>query len=111
MVLKRHSPTKEEMRWSPREIAQIVSSRRLKTGIVLILRRTYDLCYMFGRCTKSVGLTAPAYLADMTCDRARCYVKSQYTGQTKYEEHNENDPNHMLNIEVHPNSKDKIFYI
>lgn len=36
------------------------------------------ICYMMGRCTRSISYATPAFLADRLCDRARKYVRSYY---------------------------------
>ncbi|KAH0537578.1 hypothetical protein FGG08_005644 [Glutinoglossum americanum] len=35
---------------------------------------THNLCYLFGRATKSVSICPPAYYADLLCERGRCYL-------------------------------------
>ncbi|KAJ5564715.1 hypothetical protein N7513_000957 [Penicillium frequentans] len=40
---------------------------------------THSICYMMGRCTRSVSYCTPAFLADRFCDRARKYVLAHYT--------------------------------
>ncbi|EEQ86115.1 RNA interference and silencing protein [Blastomyces dermatitidis ER-3] len=35
---------------------------------------THNMCYLFGRATKSVSVCPPAYYADLVCTRARCYL-------------------------------------
>ncbi|KAK2801297.1 hypothetical protein FQN51_005397 [Onygenales sp. PD_10] len=35
---------------------------------------TYNLCYLFGRATRSVSIVPPAYYADILCERGRCYL-------------------------------------
>ncbi|CAZ85927.1 unnamed protein product [Tuber melanosporum] len=35
---------------------------------------THNLCYLFGRATKSVSICPPAYYADLVCERGRCYI-------------------------------------
>ncbi|KAK5952439.1 hypothetical protein OHC33_006482 [Knufia fluminis] len=47
-------------------------------NITDVARATYDLCYLFGRCSVSVGLVPAAYYADKACDRARFYVRRFY---------------------------------
>lgn len=37
---------------------------------------THDICYMMGRCTRSVGYATPAFLADKYCDRARRFMRA-----------------------------------
>ncbi|KAJ5777885.1 hypothetical protein N7520_001131 [Penicillium odoratum] len=39
---------------------------------------TNAICYMMGRCTRSVSYCTPAFLADRLCDRARKYVLAYY---------------------------------
>ncbi|KAJ5934824.1 hypothetical protein N7466_004371 [Penicillium verhagenii] len=40
---------------------------------------TSAICYMMGRCTRSVSYATPAFLADRFCDRARKYMLAYYT--------------------------------
>lgn len=40
---------------------------------------THNICYMMGRCTRSISYSTPAFLADKFCDRARKYVRAYYT--------------------------------
>lgn len=35
---------------------------------------THMLCYLYPRATKAVSLVPPAYLADLACERARCWL-------------------------------------
>lgn len=35
---------------------------------------TYNLCWLYGRATRSVSYCPAAYYADRACDRARCYL-------------------------------------
>ncbi|KAJ5729872.1 uncharacterized protein N7483_004380 [Penicillium malachiteum] len=37
---------------------------------------THGVCYMMGRCTRSVSYSTPAFLADRFCDRARRWAKA-----------------------------------
>jgi len=41
---------------------------------------THNLCYLFGRATKSVSICPPAYYADLVCERGRCYIHGLLTG-------------------------------
>ena len=43
-----------------------------------VAQMTHNLCYTFGRATRSVGLVTPAYYADLAADRARCYMRKYY---------------------------------
>lgn len=42
-------------------------------------RQTHNLCYLFGRATKSVSICPPAYYADLLCERGRCYIHGLLT--------------------------------
>jgi len=37
-------------------------------------RLTHEMCYLFGRATRVVGICPPAYYADIVCTRARVHV-------------------------------------
>lgn len=39
---------------------------------------THNICYMMGRCTRSISYSTPAFLADRFADRARKYVRAYY---------------------------------
>ncbi|KAI8989621.1 ribonuclease H-like domain-containing protein [Trametes punicea] len=41
---------------------------------------TNDISYTFARATKAVSLAAPAYYADLACERGRCYIHSLLQG-------------------------------
>lgn len=43
-----------------------------------IFQLTYNLCHLWQRATKSVGLCPPAYYADVLCERARAYLGSVF---------------------------------
>lgn len=45
-----------------------------------IAYQTHNLCYLFGRATKSVSICPPAYYADLVCERGRCYIHGLLTG-------------------------------
>lgn len=40
---------------------------------------TNSICYLMGRCTRSISYCTPAFLADRFCDRARKYVRAYYS--------------------------------
>lgn len=42
-------------------------------------KQTHNLCYLFGRATKSVSICPPAYYADLLCERGRCYIHGLLT--------------------------------
>ena len=35
---------------------------------------THEMCYLFGRATRAVGICPPAYYADIVCTRARLHI-------------------------------------
>ncbi|KAJ5168119.1 uncharacterized protein N7482_003713 [Penicillium canariense] len=39
---------------------------------------THNICYMMGRCTRSISYSTPAFLADRFADRARKYVRAYF---------------------------------
>ena len=41
---------------------------------------THAVSYMFARATKAVSLAAPAYYADLACERGRAYLHSLFQG-------------------------------
>lgn len=43
-----------------------------------IAQMTHNLCYLFGRATRSVSICPPAYYADLAADRARVWVRRYY---------------------------------
>lgn len=43
-----------------------------------IAQMTHNLCYLFGRATRSVSVCPPAYYADLAADRARVWVRRFY---------------------------------
>jgi hypothetical protein len=43
---------------------------------------TNSVSYMFARATKAVSLAAPAYYADLACERGRSYLHSLLQGIT-----------------------------
>ncbi|MBE3041876.1 hypothetical protein IMZ48_04695 [Candidatus Bathyarchaeota archaeon] len=59
---------------------------------------THDLCYMFGRATRSVSICPPAYYADIVCERIRIHRGAlSDDGKGPWE--------------VHPNLQNDMYYI
>ncbi|KAI0448191.1 ribonuclease H-like domain-containing protein [Xylaria telfairii] len=80
---------------------------------------TQSLCYTFGRATKAVSYCAPAYLADILCERGRCYYYKLYDGSTDdatsvdggaRSNADANAPS-LSEISIHERLKDSMFYI
>ncbi|KAI0477781.1 Piwi-domain-containing protein [Xylariaceae sp. FL0804] len=47
------------------------SSRNAADALQML---TFQMCHLFGRATKAVGICPPAYYADLLCTRQRCYL-------------------------------------
>ena len=75
---------------------------------------TQSLCYTFGRATKGVSLCAPAYYADILCERARRYLKDFYEGgsaaPTTAGGQGAKTPTNA-DVAIHAKIKDSMFYI
>lgn len=41
---------------------------------------TNGVSYLFSRATKAVSLVTPAYMADLCCERGRCYLHKMLSG-------------------------------
>lgn len=79
---------------------------------------TQSLAYTFGRATKAIGICAPAYCADILCERARCYIQvlsnssdsstadssASGSGQTKRDVTD-------ADLEIHQLLRNSMFYI
>ena len=87
---------------------------------------THSMCYLFGRATKAVSISPPAYYADLLCDRARCYLSRVFhpepsssvknaggkkAGRMTSEEAGKWLRTLQEDVIVHPNLKDTMFYI
>ena len=87
---------------------------------------THNMCYLFGRATKSVSICPPAYYADLACDRGRRYLSGLFEvekrdyGSGKIEPtlepyindgffHREGGDGKT--VKIHDNLKDTMFYI
>jgi eukaryotic translation initiation factor 2C len=77
---------------------------------------THNLCYLFGRATKSVSLCPPAYYADILCTRTRCYLSDQYdpndtSATPSIASGVTNRPQPTFDIKIPDNMKDSMYYI
>lgn len=52
---------------------------------------THNVCYMMGRCTRSVSYSTPAFLADKYCERARRWAKAYFQEATEKRGSRNND--------------------
>jgi len=83
---------------------------------------THNLCYLFGRATKSVSICPPAYYADLVCERGRCYIygllnaaddaASSATGSdAEAIENTVKKANQLWGNGVHPSLRGTMFYL
>ncbi len=75
---------------------------------------TQALCYVFGRATKAVSLCAPAYYADILCERARCYLSSVFDESSSVGGGSVSAnaaASHQDQIQIHERLKNSMFYI
>ncbi|GKZ75450.1 hypothetical protein AnigIFM56816_000103 [Aspergillus niger] len=76
---------------------------------------THRLCYLFGRATKAVSICPPAYYADLVCTRARSYLSKVFDETPTGSVITGTDPGssvrEFLNVKIHPNVCDTMFYI
>ncbi|KIV84573.1 hypothetical protein PV11_00346 [Exophiala sideris] len=76
-----------------------------------IAQATHDLCFLFGRSSGTVSVCPAAYYADLAADRARCYVRKFYVPAANGTWDPANNRNHELSLTIHPNLREKMFYI
>lgn len=62
------------------QLVSTPSDNFLKLNINRPWPQTHNLCYLFGRATKSVSICPPAYYADLLCERGRQYLHSIMSG-------------------------------
>ncbi|KAM6486442.1 Piwi-domain-containing protein [Trichoderma sp. SZMC 28011] len=80
---------------------------------------TQSMCYAFGRATKAVSYCAPAYYADVLCERSRCYLSSLFETPPASEATSTvdgaagglNTGALQQEVQVHERLKDSMFYI
>ncbi|RAL16618.1 putative RNA interference and gene silencing protein (Qde2) [Aspergillus homomorphus CBS 101889] len=76
---------------------------------------THRLCYLFGRATMAVSICPPAYYADLVCERARCYLSDVFDATSTGSIVTGTEGGAVApdggSVTIHPNVKDKMFYI
>ncbi|KIV95896.1 hypothetical protein PV10_03497 [Exophiala mesophila] len=87
-----------------------------KHGLRTIAQMTHQLCYLFGRATRSVSVCPAAYYADLACDRARHYVRRFYHapnahGPRETFDTERDGPEFDRLLRPHDNIKGTMFYI
>jgi len=70
---------------------------------------THQLCYLFGRATRSVSICPPAYYADLVCTRAR-RLNSHLFEETQKTSTPGSESMSSL-YEVHENLRGEMYYI
>ncbi|OTB01637.1 hypothetical protein M426DRAFT_63588, partial [Hypoxylon sp. CI-4A] len=83
--LQSHNPVKDTGTARPTHYSviydQIFKAKYNQNAADRLESFTHSLCFLFGRCTNAVGICAPAYYADIVCNRARCYVANGESNQ------------------------------
>jgi hypothetical protein len=69
---------------------------------------TNALSYVFGRATRSVSLCTPAKLADIVCERGRCYLFKSFGAGT---EPGDTQAERAKRVTIHEKLRDSMFYI
>lgn len=70
---------------------------------------SYNLCWLYGRATRSVSYCTPAYYADRACERARCYLNGYFDrGLSDREPGREAQAG---DLKLHSNLENTMFYI
>ncbi|KAF2198644.1 Piwi-domain-containing protein [Delitschia confertaspora ATCC 74209] len=74
-------------------------------GADQLQKLTHNLCYTFGRATRSVSLCPPAYYADLLCERGRSYLHNVLKNDSGMKDAN------VWTSGVHQAVKDAMFYL
>ncbi|KAK5279037.1 hypothetical protein LTR40_008354 [Exophiala xenobiotica] len=86
----------------------VVLSNENKYRLQDIAQMTHNLCFLFGRATRSVGVCPAAYYADLAADRARCYNRHIYNPAEKRQfERSTDEPS----LEIAADLGETMFYI
>ena len=100
VVLKNEIFTQKEVEAYPNQYSNVAD---------IIESVTYNLCWLYGRTTRSVSYCPPAYYADRVCERARCYLSGYFdrspSDRESLREAQQGD------LELHSTLKDTMFYI
>ncbi|KAE8148426.1 ribonuclease H-like domain-containing protein [Aspergillus avenaceus] len=82
---------------------------KMKNSADILESLTHNICYLFGRATKSVSVCPPAYYADLACTRARCYLNRFFEPTSEGAAPGSQASNQE--VRVHPSVRDTMFYI
>ncbi|KAI0543366.1 ribonuclease H-like domain-containing protein [Xylaria curta] len=78
---------------------------------------TFDMCHLFGRAAKAVGICPPAYYADIACTRSHVYLSDFFNGsqsvgsRTSQKDKGVSAVDPPKRIEVHDNLREVMFYM
>jgi eukaryotic translation initiation factor 2C len=71
---------------------------------------THEMCYLFGRATKSVSICPPAYYADILCTRQRVYMSDLFEASDSASVPT-TTLNNVTSRQVHPKLENSMYYI
>ena len=100
VVLKNEIFTRNEVEASPNQYTNVAD---------IIESVTYNLCWLYGRTTRSVSYCTPAYYADRACERARCYLRDYFGRDLSYDEPGREA--RQEDLEPHVNLRSTMFYM
>ncbi|CAD5227604.1 unnamed protein product [Bursaphelenchus okinawaensis] len=69
---------------------------------------TYQLCFTYVRCTRSISIPAPAYYAHLVAARARLHF--QPVDSDDFAEEGENLPDYNKNVKIHENISNSMYF-
>ncbi|OCK75132.1 Piwi-domain-containing protein [Lepidopterella palustris CBS 459.81] len=78
-----------------------------KLGADQLQKLTHNLCYTFGRATRSVSICPPAYYADILCERGRSYLHNVLKGDASVLY----NPQKQWRRDCHKNLQGSMFYL
>ena len=77
----------------------------------MLQRLIHNLCYTFGRATRSVSLCPPAYYADILCERGRSYLHEIMKGGVDAASSGGSQAAEAPVIRIHDRLEGRMFYI
>ncbi|PYI05148.1 Piwi-domain-containing protein [Aspergillus sclerotiicarbonarius CBS 121057] len=88
------------------EIFQPPQSKAHPNPANAIQALTHNICYISGRATRASSICPPVFYADLACLRARFYVEEMLRQSSRGA-----GPTHPVEVSLHENVKDTMFYI
>lgn len=95
------------------EVIREAASKQMNTGTnpaAELEKLTLQLCYLFGRATRSVSICPPAYYADLICTRARRHNSGLFE-ETDETPTTGSESTVAVIQKVHENLKGDMYYI